>query len=148
MQIPSFAQKSFDAYRKTGSVPGLNKCYPLEEREGDKRYWQSMREYRWLEQGDESHIDLWRGKEGEVCIQRGTGTIEASYSGDSNNGEMIIYRNTPDSAYGWRSARLVAFKGNKIEILDVGQGSEHGPQIGPTLTVVDKFSKVGYYFTA
>lgn len=147
MQIPSFAKKVIETYRSTGTVPGVKQCFPLEGREGDHRYWQSMREYRWLSNADESHRDLWKSKKGEVCIQAGTGTIEAQITGDELRGEILIYRNTPDSAYGWRSARLVKYSANSIDIVDIGQGSEYGPQIGPTLTHIDRFSKVGYYYT-
>lgn len=148
MQPPAFARSYIESFQRYGSVPGVSRSYPLEGNQARYKSMQAGREFRWLRELDETYQDRYCQRPGEVRFERGRDFIEATFTGDWRMGELVVHRNMPDKEFGWESARLLKVRPDgSMDILDVGRGSASGPEIGPTITHIERDGNYGYIMT-
>lgn len=141
MQIPCFAKPQFQAYQNTGTLAGQPEKTEL-SREDAETALQGMKDdfTRWKSL-DETDADLAKGTPGEVRLRSPYSAEEsttATFSGDTQNGELQVFQNEPSHMYGavgFSSTRFTPQAAEEFHIRGM-VGTDH--LFGPTVTHVDR----------
>ena len=141
MQIPSFAQPHWSAYQASGRLSGASDRLELGREAAQQALTSLKDEFRHWQSLDETDADLLKGQPGAVRVASGhlsTEYQEATLAGDTQQGQITVLNNSPNSHYGFVSLSSSRFTPLAAENFTV-QGSVTGDLVlGPDLTHIER----------
>ena len=139
MQIPSYAKPHLDAYQSTGTLSGPTTRFELDQQNANDSLQTMKDEFSHWKALDEGDSDLFKGQIGAVRLASAytDDYLEATFSGDTQRGQLTVVENNPSSHYGFTSVSQTNFKPQSAECLSLQQ-DVGGILLGPDLVHVDR----------
>ena len=141
MHIPSFAQSHLQAYQATGQLNGATDRLEMSRDAAQQALTSFKDEFQHWQSLDETEVDLMKGQPGVVRVASGhliAEYQEASFEGDTQQGQITVLNNSPNSHNGFVTLSTSRFTPQAAENFTV-EGSVAGDIVlGPDLTHIDR----------
>lgn len=117
IRVPKFAA-AIHNYRQTGEFPADGRKVEMTQQEAQAVLDSSLAAFDQWQALDEGPLDLHKGSIGDVKVtdpKGSDGSFEATFNGNKNNGELMVYKNAPLAQLGATEAIYTRFQGSDID---------------------------------
>lgn len=145
---PSYARPHFQEYQSTGKLAALDSKMDLSPGGVDAFESSLTRQMRQAREWDETDRDELSGLPGEVRVAdplgpEWGGVVEATFSGDETDGELLYRDSVPNYTGGFEGVTLTRFSPEAIENVGIS-GSISGDVTNPNLVHLERADHTGY----
>lgn len=145
---PSYARPHFQEYQDTGKLAALDSTMELSPAGVDAFESSLTAQMRQARAWDESDRDELSGQPGAVRVldPKGPewgGLVEATFSGDETEGELLYRDSVPNYTGGFEAVTLTRFTPEAIENVGIS-GSISGEVTNPNLVHLERADQTGY----
>jgi len=145
---PSYARPHFQEYQATGKLGALDSQMDLSPEGVDAFESQFETRMRQARAWDETDLDELSGQPGAVLVRdplgpEWGGVVEATYSGDESEGELLYRDSVPNYTGGYEAVTLTRFMPEAVETVGMS-ASIAGDITNPNLVHLSRTDSTGY----